>query len=853
MNAFSKEKDRTTPLMKCVLHITGSQALNGPEPQARKNIIGNFIFIHHGVCERDLLQIIEQMVKVKILLPSGNREVCWKTMYGDTERENSPLFTIHPECDNNKYRSGETCAKHPYKYLLPPQSSLGPEYSTKNIERSERFFEDLIVVADLTKQYMASVKNGDDLEADKLIHQAIGLTRDQNRKFDKKYRRTQATMGDASISGTVQNESLESCDRTNLPSISHVGNVAPSNSQPLASLRTSRKNDEGTSDHRLARLYKVPQRENCIKHIRCHIDGAAYADRVESRVTRNGETTITTRYVQTRKERLEKIRGKDPISSRWTWWLDENQAPKSRDGNVANVKTQNGILAKKSAVAGPSMTPSSPEELTDSPGDDTQPNDYTPSNHTQPQLGRDQPLDGHHGVDKEAINGSKSEAVRARVEELEAERDAQGKTIAKLSRKLHKQRKIAATRQEILEPLVNENKRHSGLLDSVRESLNITNQQLSTIKNFHKDEVTRLKESINISPPTTNTMEGKLERSLVEEVKRPSSHAHSNEEKNVIDLDKLARSSVILDQSLLQVNWDPASGVDRRLEHEGVDGIKALWVTKRRAIEISDKQEKENQQWLLCQQSNHDQGRSPRSRLNSILDYDEDPEDDQPSKKRQRTACTPSHASLSSDFASSPPTYGGSGRLIELSRGAEVVSLQAESPIPITNDSRTEICVPSVDIMDRIVRVEGMLEKQKHEVQWLATEQIDRFERLTEELDESNRLNGDLSAEMSRTNKEQKDWEETVNARLDHQDSFIDATLKAQKHRIENLTSKFDNSLVSSSVRFEDLESKSNGQQELTVRQSTIIADMEHELRLHQDHIRFSKPRGGTLRNLRNS
>ncbi|KAF7912935.1 uncharacterized protein EAF01_001956 [Botrytis porri] len=149
------------------------------------------------------------------------------------------------------------------------------------------------------------------------------------------------------------------------------------------------------------------------------------------------------------------------------------------------------------------------------------------------------------------------------------------------------------------------------------------------------------------------------------------------------------------------------SKVDRRLQSEGVNGTRTLWVTRRRAIESSDGQEKEKQQWLQWQESDDDQGRSPDSRLLSAFDFDEDPEDNQPSKKRQRTARNPSDASLSGDFASSPPTYGGSGRMLGLSRGAEVVSLQSESPIPITNDSRTEICVPSVDIMDRIMKVEG--------------------------------------------------------------------------------------------------------------------------------------------------
>ncbi|TGO34059.1 hypothetical protein BHYA_0214g00100 [Botrytis hyacinthi] len=327
-------------------------------------------------------------------------------------------------------------------------------------------------------------------------------------------------------------------------------------------------------------------------------------------------------------------------------------------------------------------------------------------------------------------------------------------------------------------------------------------------------------------------MEDELERSLVEEVKRPLSHAHSNGEEHVIDLDKLTRSSVILDQSLLHVNWDPASGchfpddllytisykhgffnvicnecfgqclrtrssmgtvythaksmlhgskVDRRLQSEGLNGTRTQWVTKRRAIESSDGQEKEKQQWLLSQQLNHDQGRSPNSRSIGAFDCDEVPEDEKPSKKRQRTARTPSDASLSGEFTSSSPTYGDSERMSALSHSAEVVSLQSESPIPIINDSKTEMDVPSVDIMDRIIKVEVMLEEQKHEVQWLAMEQRGRFEGLTEDLDESNRLNRDLAAKMSRNFKEQNDWEKTVNARLDHRDSSINAKIADMK------------------------------------------------------------------------
>lgn len=64
MDASVKE-DRTASLMKCVFHIVRSQALNGPGPQARKDIIDNFTIMHYGVCAKDLLSIIEQMIEVK--------------------------------------------------------------------------------------------------------------------------------------------------------------------------------------------------------------------------------------------------------------------------------------------------------------------------------------------------------------------------------------------------------------------------------------------------------------------------------------------------------------------------------------------------------------------------------------------------------------------------------------------------------------------------------------------------------------------------------------------------------------------------------------------------------------------
>ncbi|TGO07709.1 hypothetical protein BTUL_0252g00110 [Botrytis tulipae] len=56
--------------------------------------------------------------------------------------------------------------------------------------------------------------------------------------------------------------------------------------------------------------------------------------------------------------------------------------------------------------------------------------------------------------------------------------------------------------------------------------------------------------------------------------------------------------------------------------------------------------------------------------------------------------------------------------------------------------------------VDRRLKSEGMLEEQKHEVQWLVTEQRDRFEGLTGDLDESNRSNRGLAAKISRAFKE---------------------------------------------------------------------------------------------------
>lgn len=140
-------------------------------------------------------------------------------------------------------------------------------------------------------------------------------------------------------------------------------------------------------------------------------------------------------------------------------------------------------------------------------------------------------------------------------------------------------------------------------------------------------------------------------------------------------------------------------------------------VTRQRALDIPDHREKKNRQGLQWHQSYHEQGRNSISRPISILD------DYQPSKKRQRVARTPSHANFSGELASFPPTYGGSRRIYKLSWTPDLDSLQSEGPIPVPSNSRAEIFVPSVDIMDRMMEAEAMMEVQMHELQWLKMRQ----------------------------------------------------------------------------------------------------------------------------------
>ncbi|CAD6454317.1 1c2b088c-f131-46a4-8f5f-ac34fabe7514 [Sclerotinia trifoliorum] len=97
---------------------------------------------------------------------------------------------------------------------------------------------------------------------------------------------------------------------------------------------------------------------------------------------------------------------------------------------------------------------------------------------------------------EKSIKGHSKVRHGSTIQGIETERNVQQETIDKLFRKLHKQRKIAATQQEILEHLVKENKRHFELMESSRESLNSTNQTLSTAQDDHENEVLRLQASI---------------------------------------------------------------------------------------------------------------------------------------------------------------------------------------------------------------------------------------------------------------------------------------------------------------------------------------------------------------------
>ncbi|THV47393.1 hypothetical protein BGAL_0313g00080 [Botrytis galanthina] len=405
-------EDETTALMKCVLRIVRSAALNDPAPQAGMHIIDKFEAMHYGVTRYKIQSVLGRMEKLKVLHSSGNQLVPISSPYGTGKiYEVSAFYTVHPKCiENDNHNIQGLGIEHESTRLPDPRDNM---------------------VTSISQPPSSSEARHKDVKDDKSSHMLVisGVTsalRDLNSKY------------------------------------------------PNDKLELVCKNDElWFQCHDCpAQLYKVSRNGNWVKHIRCHIEGAAHADRVESRVTRDGETTITTRPVQTRKERLEEIRGKNPMSSRWTWWLDENQSPKSRNEIVENVKTQNGIFVKKSTVAGPSMIPNSSNGLagdinldearastadkraymesetsrsnnkrtrlvksheetphstsathpTDSPEDVTQPNDDT-----QPRLGKYQPLDGHDGADREATKSTKFKAVKARVDELEAERDAQAK------------------------------------------------------------------------------------------------------------------------------------------------------------------------------------------------------------------------------------------------------------------------------------------------------------------------------------------------------------------------------------------------------------------------------------------
>lgn len=100
-------------------------------------------------------------------------------------------------------------------------------------------------------------------------------------------------------------------------------------------------------------------------------------------------------------------------------------------------------------------------------------------------------------LQRELPNSSRDKQTQALVRKLKIEQSIQEETINTFSSELRKQRKIAAAQQEVLEHLVKENKKHSELLKSGRESLNATNQEMSTLQDNHESEIARLKERIN--------------------------------------------------------------------------------------------------------------------------------------------------------------------------------------------------------------------------------------------------------------------------------------------------------------------------------------------------------------------
>ncbi|ESZ99148.1 hypothetical protein SBOR_0469 [Sclerotinia borealis F-4128] len=236
-------------------------------------------------------------------------------------------------------------------------------------------------------------------------------------------------------------------------------------------------------------------------------------------------------------ERLHRIREKDPSSSRWTWFLEENQPPKPQDSSIADAHNSRGALSERitnpgpSTASGTSIDPSRAHAATKRPypgiesfdssvkrtrltqhdsgpvyqprkihseessDDESQSDEELSGNRGQPRYEYGQMLDDHGAASKhqeEATESIDNGTTDARVKKLETERDIQQRTIAKLYKKLHKQREIAATQQEVLEYLVKEDTKHSEMMDSNRQALVTANQKFSTSQDNHNTQMQRL-------------------------------------------------------------------------------------------------------------------------------------------------------------------------------------------------------------------------------------------------------------------------------------------------------------------------------------------------------------------------
>ncbi|EDN93958.1 predicted protein [Sclerotinia sclerotiorum 1980 UF-70] len=373
MDTASSREHSTTSLMKYILHIVRSEVLGSTKPETRQDIANDFITIHYGVDENDVLSVMSQMVR------------------------------------------------------------------------------------------------------------AAGLLKDQVREFSGELQAARENMG-----------------------IESASNVAPRNS--FHDIESS------SEDH--SRLDPWPDAPALPDTPRSLPTGKAgyfpkiieitrALTRLNSKMARTGEKPVGTTYVEQRKQRLHLTREKDPQIFRWTHRHKINQAQVPQNMSTARIQTTKFVVSEENPTITPATSPS--HSLNASNGYQLKQAvigtsdrrsyveaEYSDSRGKRTRLARSAADNQAAAVTRQrkVSKDTARYAAEAQFKELETERNAQKETIDKMSEELHKQRKIAATQQEILEHLIKENKRHFELTS--HESLNSTSKTLSASHDDCENEIVRL-------------------------------------------------------------------------------------------------------------------------------------------------------------------------------------------------------------------------------------------------------------------------------------------------------------------------------------------------------------------------